>query len=108
MVLSAVIEHPPAFFATSPFLTLIQPGSTILCNQRPGGEQMSSGKTQHDAVNNERFEDIYVHASQEPWVQWYPGIGLKLLRATQETGHWTILINCSKGSSFPRHEHLGA
>jgi len=69
---------------------------------------MTSDKTQRDAVNNERFKDIYVHASQEPWVQWYPGIGLKLLRATQETGHWTILVNCSKGSSFPRHEHLGA
>jgi anti-sigma factor ChrR (cupin superfamily) len=30
-----------------------------------------------------------------------------MLRATQETGHWTILVNCSKGSSIPRHEHLG-
>ena len=69
---------------------------------------MTSDKSQRDAVNNERFKDIYVHASQEPWVQWFPGIGMKLLRATQETGHWTILVNCSKGSSIPRHEHLGA
>jgi quercetin dioxygenase-like cupin family protein len=44
----------------------------------------------------------------EPWIEWFPGIGLKMLRATQETGHWTILVNCSKGSSIPRHEHLGA
>src|ERR1700724_3328742 len=69
---------------------------------------MTSSKTQRDALNNQRFQDTYVHASQEPWVQWYPGIDFKLLRATQETGHWTILVNCSKGSSIPRHEHLGA
>jgi transposase len=71
-------------------------------------KQMTSDKTERDAVNNERSKDIYLHASQEPWVQWHPGIGLKLLRVTQETGHWTILVNCSKGSSIPRHEHLGA
>jgi hypothetical protein len=69
---------------------------------------MTSDKTQRDAINNQRFKDTYVHASQEPWLKWYPGIDFKLLRATQETGHWTILVNCSKGSSIPRHEHLGA
>ena len=69
---------------------------------------MTSDKTQRDALNNQRFKDTYVHASQEPWLQWYPGVDFKLLRATQETGHWTILVNCSKGSSIPRHEHLGA
>jgi quercetin dioxygenase-like cupin family protein len=69
---------------------------------------MIGDKTQRDAINNERFKDIYIHASQEPWLQFYPGIGFKLLRATQETGHWTVLLNCAKGSSIPRHEHLGA
>jgi quercetin dioxygenase-like cupin family protein len=69
---------------------------------------MTSEKAQRDALNNERFLDRYVHASQQPWIEFYPGIGFKLLRATQETGHWTILLNCSKGSSIPRHEHLGA
>ena len=69
---------------------------------------MTSDKTQRDALNNERFRDIYIHASQEPWLQFYPGIGFKLLRAIQETGHWTVLLNCAKGSSIPRHEHLGA
>jgi len=69
---------------------------------------MSSDKTQRDVMNNERFKDIYVHASQEPWLPFYPGIGFKLLRATQETGHWTVLLNCSKGSTIPRHEHMGA
>jgi quercetin dioxygenase-like cupin family protein len=71
-------------------------------------EQMTSDKAQRDALNNQRFKDIYIHASQEPWIEFYPGIGFKLLRATQETGHWTVLLNCAKGSSIPRHEHLGA
>ena len=69
---------------------------------------MTNDKTERDAINNQRFKDTYVHASQEPWLKWYPGIDFKLLRATRETGHWTILVNCSKGSSIPRHEHLGA
>jgi hypothetical protein len=42
---------------------------------------MTSDKTQRDAINNQRFKDTYVHASQEPWIQWYPGIDFKLLRA---------------------------
>ena len=55
---------------------------------------MSSDKTQRDLMNNERFKDIYVHASQEPWLPFYPGIDFKLLRASQETGHWAVLLNC--------------
>ena len=62
---------------------------------------MSSDKTQRDLMNNERFKDIYVHASQEPWLPFYPGIGFKLLRASQETGHWTVLLIARKGPPFP-------
>jgi len=40
---------------------------------------MTSDKTQRDALNNQRFTDTYVHASQEPWIQFYPGVGFKLL-----------------------------
>jgi hypothetical protein len=69
---------------------------------------MASDKAQRDSLNNQRFKDIYIHASQEPRIEFYPGIGFKLLRATQETGHWPVLLNCAKGSSIPRHEHLGA
>ena len=58
---------------------------------------MTSDKTQRDAINNERFKDTYVHASQEPWLKWYPGIDFKLVRATQETGHWTILAQLLEG-----------
>ena len=31
---------------------------------------MTSDKTRRDALNNQQFEDIYIHASQEPWI--YP------------------------------------
>jgi hypothetical protein len=58
---------------------------------------MTSEKTRRDALNNQQFEDIYIHASQEPWIEWFPGIGLKMLRATQETGHWTILGKLLEG-----------
>jgi hypothetical protein len=43
---------------------------------------MTSDKAQRDSLNNERFQDIYIHASQKPWIQFYPGVGFKLLRAT--------------------------
>jgi quercetin dioxygenase-like cupin family protein len=81
---------------------------TFLSLTKAREEAVTSDKTQRDSLNNQRFKDTYVHASQEPWVQFYPRIGFKLLRATQETGHWTVLLNCAKGSSIPRHEHLGA
>jgi len=69
---------------------------------------MTSDKAVRDKANNQKFQDIYVHASQEPWLPFFPGIDFKVLRATQETGHWTILLKCAKGSGIPRHEHLGA
>jgi hypothetical protein len=37
---------------------------------------LASDKAQRDALNNQRFTDTYIHASQEPWIQFYPGIGL--------------------------------
>src|SRR5215471_9021207 len=67
---------------------------TFALNQ-PGRKQMTSDKAQRDALNNQRFKDIYIHASQEPWIEFYPGIGFKLLRATQETGHWTVGVQHS-------------
>jgi len=67
---------------------------------------MTSDKAVRDRANNQKFQDIYVHASQEPWLPFFPGIDFKVLRATQETGHWTILLKCAKGSGIPRHEHL--
>jgi hypothetical protein len=34
---------------------------------------MSSDKTARDRLNNQRFKDIYVHASQEPWIPFFQG-----------------------------------
>jgi hypothetical protein len=45
---------------------------------------MTSDKTQRDAINNQRFKDTYVHASQERWLKWYPGIDFKLLRRSED------------------------
>src|ERR1700720_2358921 len=70
--------------------------------------QMISDKTARDRANNQKFSDTYVHASQEPWLPFFPGIEFKVLRTTQETGHRTVLLKCAKGSGIPRHEHLGA
>ena len=68
---------------------------------------MTSDRAARDRANNQKFQDIYVHAAQEPWLPFFSGIDFKVLRATQETGHWTILLKCAKGASIPRHEHLG-
>ena len=65
-------------------------------------------KTARDKQRNVKFQDTYIHASQEPWLPFSDGIDFKPLRATQEIGAWTVLFRCTKGSGFARHEHLGA
>ncbi|TXL70740.1 acetylacetone-cleaving protein [Vineibacter terrae] len=69
---------------------------------------MSGNTADRDRQRNAQLQDIYIHTSQQPWLQFSPGIEFKVLRATQETGHWTVMFKCAKGSSFARHEHLGA
>jgi quercetin dioxygenase-like cupin family protein len=71
-------------------------------------DKASSDKTVRDHASNEQLRDIYIHTSQQPWLQFSPGIEFKVLRATQETGHWTVLFKCAPGAAFARHEHLGA
>jgi hypothetical protein len=45
---------------------------------------MTSDKAARDRANNQKFQDIYVHASQEPpWLPFFPGIDFKVLRRTQ-------------------------
>ena len=67
-----------------------------------------TGKFERDQHSNVRFQDTYIHASQEPWLPFADGIDFKPLRATQETGAWTVLFRCRKDSGFARHVHLGA
>jgi hypothetical protein len=38
---------------------------------------MISDKTARDRANNQKFKDTYVHASQEPWLPFFPGIEFK-------------------------------
>lgn len=71
-------------------------------------DKAASDKTARDRASNVQLRDIYIHTSQQPWLQFSPGIEFKVLRATQETGHWTVLFKCAPGASFARHEHLGA
>ncbi|HUC63885.1 MAG TPA: 2,4'-dihydroxyacetophenone dioxygenase family protein [Stellaceae bacterium] len=65
-------------------------------------------KTDRDALQNAKFEDTYIHADGMPWTPFSEGIEIKVLRTSQETGAWTTLFRCAKGSAFARHEHLGA
>jgi quercetin dioxygenase-like cupin family protein len=65
-------------------------------------------KIERDRKHNEGFADSYVKAEKACWVEFGPGIQMRLLRATPETGHWSALFKCAKGSTFGRHEHLGA
>ena len=48
-----------------------------------GRKHMASDKAARDRANNQKFQDIYIHASQEPWLPFFPGIDFKVLRATK-------------------------
>jgi len=54
------------------------------------------------------LQDTYIAADSLPWVPFCEGIEFRLLHASAETGKWTVLFNCARGSSFARHRHLGA
>jgi anti-sigma factor ChrR (cupin superfamily) len=42
------------------------------------------------------------------WILFGEGIEYKILRTSSETGDWTVLFRCAKGSAFPPHVHHGA
>jgi anti-sigma factor ChrR (cupin superfamily) len=52
--------------------------------------------------------DLHIAASQMPWRAFFPGVDFKLLRASAETGVFTLLLRAVAGASLPRHRHLGA
>lgn len=52
--------------------------------------------------------EILLKTAELPWVPIVDGIEFRLLRASPETGTWTVLFRCQKGSSFPAHRHFGA
>lgn len=53
-------------------------------------------------------QDILLRPEKLPWVPIAEGIDFRLLRASAETGTWTVIFRCQKGSRFDRHRHLGA
>lgn len=52
--------------------------------------------------------DILRRAETIQWISFAPGIDYKVLRTSAETGVWTVMFRCAKGSGFPPHFHHGA
>lgn len=52
--------------------------------------------------------EILLKTNDMPWIPMVEGIDFKLLRASSETGVWTVLFRAQKGSFFPAHKHYGA
>lgn len=56
----------------------------------------------------ELCDEVMLHTDQMKWTEFAPGIEYKVLRTSAETGTWTVLFRCAKGSGFPPHRHYGA
>ncbi|MFC3227676.1 2,4'-dihydroxyacetophenone dioxygenase family protein [Marinibaculum pumilum] len=52
--------------------------------------------------------DILCRADDIAWIGFAPGIDYKVLRTSAETGTWTVMFRCAKGTEFPPHYHHGA
>jgi anti-sigma factor ChrR (cupin superfamily) len=52
--------------------------------------------------------EVLLRVARKPWVEFAPGIEFKTLRTSAETGVWTVVFRCAKGSAFPAHFHHGA
>ncbi|MFC3053326.1 2,4'-dihydroxyacetophenone dioxygenase family protein [Kordiimonas pumila] len=52
--------------------------------------------------------EILLKTADLPWVPIIEGIDFKLLRASSETGTWSVIFKAKKGSFFPAHKHFGA
>jgi anti-sigma factor ChrR (cupin superfamily) len=53
-------------------------------------------------------EEVLARTSEMQWIPFGEGIDYKILRTSAETGVWTLLFRCAKGSSFAPHLHYGA
>jgi anti-sigma factor ChrR (cupin superfamily) len=54
------------------------------------------------------YDETLLRTSDMPWIKFSDGIDYKILRTSAESGVWTVLFRCAKGSSFSRHVHYGA
>lgn len=66
-----------------------------------------SAKEELDHIHNAGLAETYVRTSSGKWIDFAPGIQMQLLRASSETGQFSVLFKCAAGSAFGRHEHLG-
>lgn len=53
-------------------------------------------------------DEILLRTGDMPWINFGAGIDYKILRTSAESGAWTVLFRCAKGSSFAPHVHYGA
>ena len=53
-------------------------------------------------------EERLTRPDDAPWRTMAPGIDIKLLFSSKETGRWTVIIRGQKGASFGRHKHYAA
>ncbi|MGU3498662.1 2,4'-dihydroxyacetophenone dioxygenase family protein [Mycobacterium sp. C31M] len=53
-------------------------------------------------------QDLLIQANELPWQEYGPGMSIKVLRVSEETGAWTCLLKMEPGSVFTRHFHKGA
>jgi len=66
-----------------------------------------SSKVERDRRANSALADVYVDVSAMPWTSFSEGIEIKVLRVSSESGTWSCMFRCAKGSGFARHRHLG-
>ena len=52
--------------------------------------------------------EILVQTDDLDWQVMGEGVGIKILRVSEETGQWTGLIRMEAGATFAAHKHLGA
>lgn len=60
------------------------------------------------SVNESGPKDVLVRTAELPWIPMEPGTRFKLLRASEETGHWSALVHMEPGAAFGPHRHLGS
>ncbi len=52
--------------------------------------------------------EILLQTENLDWQTMGDGVGIKVLRVSEETGQWTALIRMEAGATFAAHKHLGA
>ena len=52
--------------------------------------------------------EVLVQTEDLAWQVMGEGVGVKILRVSEETGQWTGLIRMDAGATFAAHKHLGA